>query len=203
MPDGTVSQQDVDIDLKQLFGAIWQRKMRILALTATVSALAFVGANIATPSYQSEARILIEQRAPAFSKTEQAGGETQPLLDELNILSQVQVLSSADLIKQVAKELNLTGLSEFDSSRSLSNRVLQMLHLKKSNADQTPEERVVDKFIEKLQVYQVEKSRVIGIQFTSEDPKLAAAIPNTMMKIYSQMQSDAKIDFEFRGDPVA
>lgn len=197
MPDGTVSQQDVDIDLKQLFGAIWQRKMRILALTATVSALAFVGANVATPSYQSEARILIEQRAPAFSKTEQAGGETQPLLDELNILSQVQVLGSADLIKRVAKELNLTELKEFDSSRSLSNRILQMLHLKKSNADQTPEERVVDKFIEKLQVYQVEKSRVIGIQFTSEDPKLAAAIPNTMMRIYSQMQSDAKIDSNF------
>lgn len=197
MPDGTVSQQDVDIDLKQLFGAIWQRKMRILVLTATVSALAFVGANLATPSYQSEARILIEPRAPAFSKTEQAGGDSQPLLDELNIASQVQVLSSADLIKQVAKELNLTGLSEFDSSRSASNRILQMLHLKKSNADQTPEERVVDKFIEKLQVYQVEKSRVIGIQFTSEDPKLAAAIPNTMMKIYSEMQSDAKIDSNY------
>lgn len=197
MPDGTVSQQDVDIDLKQLFGAIWQRKMRILVLTATVSALAFVGANLATPSYQSEARILIEPRAPAFSKTEQAGGDSQPLLDELNIASQVQVLSSADLIKQVAKQLNLSGLSEFDSSGSTSNRILQMLHLKKSNADQTPEERVVDKFIEKLQVYQVEKSRVIGIQFTSEDPKLAAAIPNTMMKIYSEMQSDAKIDSNY------
>ncbi|MBB4067116.1 GumC family protein [Gellertiella hungarica] len=197
MPDGTVSQQDVDIDLKQLLGAIWQRRLRILALTATVSALAFVGANLATPSYQSEARLLIEPRAPAFSKTEQAGGDTQPLLDELNIASQVQVLSSADLIKRVASELNLSGLSEFDSSRSLSTRILRALHLKKADTELTPEERVVDKFIEKLQVYQVEKSRVIGIQFNSEDPKLAAAIPNTMMKIYSLMQSDAKIDSNF------
>ena len=197
MPDVAASQQDVDIDLKQLAGAIWQRRLRVLALTASVSALAFIGANLATPSYQSEARILIEQRAPAFSKTEQAGGETQPLLDELNIASQVQVLSSADLIKRVAKELNLTGLSEFDSTHSLSNRILRTLHLKKADTALTPEDRVVDKFVEKLQVYQVEKSRVIGIQFTSEDPKLAAAVPNAMMRIYSLMQSDAKIDSNF------
>nr|WP_316653531.1 Wzz/FepE/Etk N-terminal domain-containing protein [uncultured Gellertiella sp.] len=197
MPDVVDNKQDVDIDLKQLLGAIWQRRLRILALTASVSALAFVGANLATPSYQSEARLLIEQRAAAFAKTEQAGSDTQPLLDELNIASQVQVLSSADLIKRVAHDLHLTDLKEFDATRSMSYRILKALHLKKTDNLLTPEDRVVDKFIEKLQVYQVEKSRVIGIQFVSEDPRLAAAIPNAMMATYALMQSDAKIDSNY------
>lgn len=197
MPEYIGSQPDVDIDLKQLFAAIWQRRYRILALTVAVSAMAYVGANVATPSYQGEARLLIEQRAAAFSKTEQAGSDTQPLLDELNIASQVQVLNSADLIKQVAKDLNLIGLPEFDKSNSTSQKILSALHLKKPDNQLSPEDRVVDKFIEKLQVYQVEKSRVIGIQFTSEDPKLSAAIPNKMMEVYSLMQSDAKIDSNF------
>lgn len=197
MPEYIGSQPDVDIDLKQLFAAIWQRRYRILALTVAVSAIAYVGANVATPSYQGEARLLIEPRAAAFSKTEQAGSDTQPLLDELNIASQVQVLNSADLIKQVAKDLNLIGLPEFDKSNSTSQKILSALHLKKPDNQLSPEDRVVDKFIEKLQVYQVEKSRVIGIQFTSEDPKLSAAIPNKMMEVYSLMQSDAKIDSNF------
>lgn len=197
MPDVVNHQQDVDIDLKQLVGAIWRYRLRILTLTVSAAALGFIGANLATPSYQSEARILIEPRAAAFSKTEQAGADTQPLLDELNIASQVQVLSSADLIKRVAKDLNLTGLPEFDKTNSTSEKVLRMLHLKKADNLLSPEERVVDKFIEKLQVYQVEKSRVIGIQFTSEDPKLSAAVPNAMMQTYALMQSDAKIDSNY------
>ncbi len=197
MPENIGHQQDVDIDLRQLLGAIWDRRLRILALTAGVAAIAFVGANMATPSYQSEARLLIEPRASAFSKTEQAGSDTQSLLDELNIASQVQVLSSADLIKMVAKELKLTGLPEFDKSNSTSQKILRLLHLKKADNALSPEDRVVDKFVEKLQVYQVEKSRVIGIQFTSEDPKLAAAVPNAMMAAYSLLESDAKIDSNF------
>jgi exopolysaccharide transport family protein len=197
MSESVSHQQDADIDLKQLLGAIWQRRLRVLALTASVSALAFVGANFATPTYQSEARLLIEPRAAAFSKTEQGQSDAQALLDELNIVSQVQVLSSGDLIKMVARELKLTGLPEFDRSNSAIQKFLRLLHLKKADNALSPEDRIIDRFVEKLQVYQVEKSRVIGIQFTSQDPKLAAAVPNAMMKAYQLMQSDAKIDSNF------
>src|SRR5690606_5537358 len=51
-----------------------------------------------------------------------------------------------------------------------------------------------DEFVKKLVVYQVEKSRVIAIEFTSEDPKLAAEIPNEMAKVYLSLQSGAKLD---------
>lgn len=197
MSEGIGHHQDVDIDLTQLLGAIWHRRLRLLALTAGVSLLAFISANLATPTYQGEARLLIEPRASAFSKTEQAGSDTQAMLDELNIASQVQVLNSADLIKMVARQLKLTGLPEFDKSNSFSERVLRLLYLKKPDNALSPEDRVIDKFVEKLQVYQVEKSRVIGIRFTSQDPSLAAAVPNAMTAAYSLMQSDAKIDSNY------
>lgn len=197
MPETIGHQQDVDVDLTQLMGAIWRRRLQLLALTAGMSLIAFVGANLATPTYQGEARLLIEPRASAFSKTEQAGSETQAMLDELNIASQVQVLNSADLIKMVAQQLKLTGLPEFDKSNSASERILRLLYLKKPDNALSPEDRVIDKFVEKLEVYQVEKSRVIGIRFTSEDPNLAAAVPNAMTAAYSLMQSDAKIDSNY------
>ena len=58
MPSVDRDQHDVDIDLAQLFRAVWQRKGRILAATALVGVLAFVGANAISPSYKSDAKLL-------------------------------------------------------------------------------------------------------------------------------------------------
>lgn len=69
-----------------------------------------------------------------------------------------------------------------------------MLGLKKNPLDLPPEERVLKEFEEKLQVYQVEKSRVIAIAFTSKDATLAAAIPSEMANVYLSLQSGAKLD---------
>ncbi len=65
---------------------------------------------------------------------------------------------------------------------------------KKNPYENPPEERVIDAFTERLQVYQVPGSRVIGITFTSKDPKLAATIPNAMAAVYLATQSGAKLD---------
>ncbi|PPJ46994.1 chain-length determining protein [Rhizobium sp. KAs_5_22] len=188
--------QDVDIDLAQLFRAVWKRKARILAATALVGCLAFVGASMMSPKYSSEARILIEPREPNFTTQTNVQAPTEPLSDELNIVSQVQLLQSVDLIKQVARDLKLYELEEFDpdTNPSAVSDLLVMLGLKKNPLDMAPEERVLKAFQEKLQVYQVEKSRVIGIQFTSKDPKLAAEVPNAMANVYRSLQSGAKLD---------
>ncbi|WP_421581093.1 exopolysaccharide transport family protein [Shinella sp. M31] len=191
------SQQDVDIDLGGLFGAIWRNRMRVLLATVACAGVAFVGANLITPKYKSESRLLIETREPAFTTgSDRAQGREQPAFDELGIASQVQLLKSADLIKQVARNMKLHELEEFDAAAKPSaiSDVLVLLGVKKNPLDLPPEERVLKEFNEKLTVYQVEKSRVIAIEFTSKDPALAAAIPNEMAKVYLSLQSGAKLD---------
>ena len=189
--------QDVDIDLGGLFRAIWRRRGRVLAATVVFGALAFVGASLIKPDYRSEARVLIESRQPVFNNPNQGQPQTSDSpFDESGILSQVQVLRSIDLIKQVARDMKLYELPEFDPTANPSaiSDILVMLGIKKNPLDLPPEERVLKEFQEKLQVYQVEKSRVIGIQFTSKDPLLAAAIPNEMAKVFLSLQSGAKLD---------
>jgi uncharacterized protein involved in exopolysaccharide biosynthesis/Mrp family chromosome partitioning ATPase len=92
--------------------------------------------------------------------------------------------------------MKLHQLPEFDPTADPSavSDILVMLGVKKNPLDLPPEERVLKEFQEKLQVYQVEKSRVIAIQFTSQDPRLAAAIPNAMAKVFLSLQSGAKLD---------
>lgn len=196
MPSVDRDQHDVDIDLAQLFRAVWERKGRILAGTALVGVLAFVGANAISPSYKSDAKLLIEPRQPSFSASGTASSTVEPMPDELNIASQVQLLQSVDLIKQVARDLKLHERTEFDpdSSPSPITDFLVLFGLKSNPLEMPPEERVINAFKEKLNVYQVDKSRVIGIEFTSKDPKLAAAVPNAMMDVYRSLQSGAKLD---------
>src|SRR6187402_1738688 len=104
------SQQDVDIDLSQLFRAVWQRRLRVLFIVAAAALAALVIAKVVSPEYRSETRILIEPRAAAFATTSNdaaANAGDASMLDELNIASQVQILQSADLIKQVITQLKL------------------------------------------------------------------------------------------------
>jgi len=193
---GVSGHQDVDIDLGQLVRAVWARRLKVLAITALGAGVAFTGAKMISPKYRSETRVLIEPRAPAFANAQVNDTNAGPLLDELNIASQVQLLQSADLIKQIINAQKLYDLPEFDAAANGSalTDILVALHFKKNPYENPPEERVIDAFTERLQVYQVPGSRVIGITFTSKDPKLAATIPNAMAAVYLATQSGAKLD---------
>ncbi|MGV2110590.1 polysaccharide biosynthesis protein UppB [Agrobacterium salinitolerans] len=191
-----IDDRDVDIDLAQLVAAIWQRKGRIAAITLLAGGTAFVISSMMSPAYKGEARVLIESRTASFGASQQSNAPAEPVLDELTVSSQVQILQSVDLIKQVAKDMKLYELDEFDPEAhpSLISQLLVAVGVKKDPLQVLPEERVLTAFREKLQVYQVESSRVITVEFSSQDPKLAAAIPNEMMKAYIALQSGAKLD---------
>jgi exopolysaccharide transport family protein len=185
--------QDVDIDLKQVAAAVWARRTRILLAGVAAAVLSFAGASLIKPSYKGESRLLIESRSPNLGGGGAAGND--PVLDSLNITSQAQLLQSTDLIKRVARDLKLAQLKEFDpASQSMLPDPLVMIGLKQDPMKLDPEDRVIQEFRDKLQVYAVENSRVIAIEFSSHDPKLAADIPNRMADIYLEIQSGAKLD---------
>ena len=185
--------QDVDIDLRQVVSAVWRRRARILLAGVAAAVLSFAAASLIKPSYKGEARLLIESRTPNLGGA--AAGGNDPVLDSLNITSQAQLLQSTDLIKRVARDLKLAQLKEFDpASQSLIPDPLVMIGLKQDPMKLDPEDRVIQEFRDKLQVYAVENSRVIAIEFSSHDPKLAADIPNRMADIYLETQSGAKLD---------
>ncbi|WP_105423594.1 exopolysaccharide transport family protein [Neorhizobium sp. T25_27] len=187
--------QDVDIDLGRVISAVWERKGRILGATIVAAALALVGTTLMKPSYKGETRLLIESRSPNLSGGDAAAQANDPLLDSLNITSQAQLLQSTDLIKRVARDLNLAKLKEFDpAAQSFLPDPLVLIGLKQDPMSLDPEDRVIQEFREKLDVYAVENSRVIAIEFSSRDPKLAADIPNRMAEVYLQLQSGAKLD---------
>jgi uncharacterized protein involved in exopolysaccharide biosynthesis/Mrp family chromosome partitioning ATPase len=195
MPGVQNTASDVDVDLGRLFSSLAAHWFRILVVSLVITGLALVFAWLATPRYMGETRLLIETRESVFTQPDtNNSNDNSPVFDEEGVISQVEVIGSTDILKQVAQKLNLSRLPEFDEAADMSmvGRLLIMAGLKTDPNEIPPEERVLKAFREKLSVYRVEKSRVIVIEFSSEDPKLAAEIPNALADTYLAVQRDAK-----------
>lgn len=191
----TTSDTDVDVDLSALFSSLARNWLRIILVALVVAVVAFVLASLATPKYRAETRILIETRESVFTRPDGDRNGDRPILDEEGVTSQVEVIGSADLLKQVALKLNLADREEFDSAARMSmlGNALVILGLKADPIEIPPEERVLEAFREKLNVYRVKNSRVIVVEFSSEDPKLAARVSDAVAEAYIAVQRDAKL----------
>lgn len=196
MSVGPATQPDVDIDIGRLFRAVWDKKALVAALTIGAAALAFVVTGMINPLYKSETRVLIETREPVYSSDQTQPQTDAVLLDERAVTSQVEILRSTDLVKQVARELDLSSREEFDPAANTSSvgAVMIMLGLKKDPHEIPADERILKEFYKKLEVYAVPGSRVIGVEFSSEDAALAAAVPNALIDAYLAFQSGAKLE---------
>ena len=185
-----------DIDLGALRHALWRRKFLILGLTLLTAATAFAAVNLVTPRYKSEARVLIETRENIFLRPDaDKNTDRAATVDQEAITSQVQLILSRDLAREVIKELKLADRPEFDPVLGGSNffhGVLGLLGIVKGPLDMTPEERVLKSYYDRLSAFQVEKSRVIAIEFESQDPELAARAANAVAEAYLRFQQAAK-----------
>src|SRR5580704_17013051 len=167
-----------ELDLGALGRALWRRKVPILALTLAAAAIAFIAVSLVTPRYKSETRVLIETRENIFLRPE-ADKTLEPgaAVDQEAVASQIQLILSRDLARDIIDRLKLGERPEFDPvlrGPSLLRTLLSFIGLGRDPDSMTPEERVLRSFQERLVAYQAEKSRVIVIEFESEDPGLAA-----------------------------
>jgi succinoglycan biosynthesis transport protein ExoP len=189
--------RDGELDLGAVGRALARKKWWVLGPALAVAALTFVGVNLITPKFKSEARVLIEGRESIFFRpvAEQNTMDRERTVDQEAVTSQVQLALSRDLARQVIKQLKLGELPEFDSTLrgvSLMRYSLGFLGLAKDPLSMTPEERALESFYDRLSVFQVDKSRVIAIEFQSADPELAARVANAVADNYLSFQQVAR-----------
>ncbi len=193
-----VTQADSEIDLGALGRALWRKKFLIIGLTLIAALLAFAAVNYITPRYKSEARVLIETRENIFLRPDaEKSLERGATVDQEAVTSQVQLILSRDVAREVIKKLKLAERPEFDPvlrGTSTLRTVLGILGIVKDPMEMTPEERVFKSYYDRLAAFQVEKSRVIAIEFESEDPELAAQVANAIAETYLVVQQAAKQD---------
>ena len=86
-------------------------------------------------------------------------------------------------------------MPEFDEALapSLLSRTLVATGLKADPNELPQEERVLAALRDKLTVHQAREPRAVVVRFSSEDPKLAAAVPNAVADAYVSLQPGARI----------
>lgn len=164
-------------------------------LIAAAGAVAFV--QIVPPRYTGEAKILLENREAAFSRSGTDRADATLPIDEQAVASQVQVVMSRDLAKEAIRRLKLAGNAEFDPSVNgvgPLQSALIMAGLAKNPLERTPEDRVLETYFERLLVYSAGKSRILTVEFRSRDAELAARAANTIAELYIVSLEAAKVD---------
>ena len=182
-------------DLRGLGRVLWQKKTKIIGFTLLSGVAAFIVVNAITPRYSSESRLLLEVRENVFMRAEaDKTGDRAAVVDTEAVTSQIQIVLSRDLGRDVIKKEKLTENPEFDSSLALLRTVLGLFGIGRDPSTMSQEERTLEVYYDRLNVYAIEKSRVIAVDFSSANPELAARVANTVATTYLSMQQSAKQD---------
>ena len=184
-----------DLDLRALGHALARNRGWIIAPTLLAAVLSIAAVNLVTPRYKSEARILIDGRENVFLRPNGERNEERNALDAEAVTSQVQLLLSRDLAREIIKKNKLADRPEFDpvlQGFSPLRSLLALFGIGRDPFSLTPEERVLDAYFDRFAAYAVDKSRVIVIEFQSRDPELAARVANSIAEGYLVLQQGAR-----------
>ena len=176
------------INLLEVVRAMGRRKLVIIVFTLLALCAGLGIVKVLKPTYSTEAQILIENLASPFDRTQSPEEQRPDPVDDRVIKSQISVLKSQDVARRVITSLNLQERPEFDSLKTKSLGKIKQLLLRFGFGEdprlQTPEQRALDRLTGGLTVYQIPESNVVAVKYSSSDPKTAAEVANTLVKIY-------------------
>src|SRR5712675_2246209 len=194
-PAAAASYESGDLDLRALGQALLRKRGWIIVPTALALVLSVVAVNMVAPRYKSEARILIDGRENVFLRPNGERNEQRNAVDPEAVTSQVQLVQSRDLAREIIRKNKLADRPEFDpvlQGLSPLKSLLALFGIGRDPFSLTPEERVLDAYFDRFTAYAIDKSRVIVIEFQSRDPDLAAKVANSIAENYLVLQQNAR-----------
>lgn len=157
-----------NLSLRDVAVVVFRRKWLILLTFLTTAAAASVFAYAMSDQYESRMKILVKNiRVEAPVTAEKTGvSSDQNEISESQIVSEIELLKSRDLLEQVVRNTNL--------ARS------------ETGADVTEQdiERAVYKLEKDLQIAPVKKASIIEVDYTSKSPEVAAAVLKQLADLY-------------------
>nr|WP_155129850.1 GumC family protein [Pseudovibrio flavus] len=166
----------------------------LVPLAIAFSVLVVFLGSLGSDKYTAESKVLIDTAGFSYPGIERGIETERALLDEEGVESQVQLMRSADLARQVVQKLDLADDSSFAGGGEPGpiSKALISLGLREDQSQSSREEAAVSKLAGALEVYRVKGSRVISVNFTSTDPELAAVIANEVVREYRALQETTK-----------
>ena len=207
------SHDDADediIDLSHYFRVVNQSKWRILSLALVITFLVALIVLSLTPIYKATSSLLIESEETNIVSIEQVYGLDASKKEYFE--TQYEILKSRYIAEKVVNKLALdshpifiekldeSNSSAFDGIKTTLKSILTFLPqkerepLSEEEQAQLRKELLITLFSENLTISPVPNTQVVKIAYTSESPKLAAEIANTVAEVYIESYLEAKFD---------
>ncbi len=190
-----MDHENTPIDLRAIGARIWQKRFRIVIVTALLCGLTFLFVSTIPKTYESSASILVESRDNTFTRaTNDSGGGNSGLSGEVIMSSQIELIQSSETLLRVVRTLNLTEVAEFNgTSTSPLASILALIGAAPAPTKGTEQKALA--FLDKaVTVIQERDSRVISILTRAQDRDLAATISNAIAEAHVNRRTQLSID---------
>ncbi len=186
-----------DIDISTVWRSVRRALPKLILLSLVAGGIAYAALSTFPPRYTSEAQI---QVVVPKDGSDRSFDSVTSRLDKEAINTHLRSLMSPDLALQIIAEEKLASNPEFNSALqppSKLDRVMSMFSGSGGIAE-SEQDRLLKAFFKRLEVYSPKESRVIGIRFTSDDPKLAADVANRLAETYRTLLATRSLDADGR-----
>jgi tyrosine-protein kinase Etk/Wzc len=177
-----------DIDISAIWRALRKSLPKLIIASAALGIIAFATLSAIAPRYTSEAQIQVVPPEREGATGDAASGSADAVaarLDKEAINTHLRALMSPDLAREIIAEEGLANKPEFNGalqSPTLLSRIRSAFDF--SQGKESAQDRVLQAYFDRLNVYSPKESRFIGVQFSSQDPKLAAEVANRIAESY-------------------
>ena len=169
------------IDLRAVWSAVYRNRLLVVATVLSFAAIGILITFLSTPIYQATAKVQIDLQQAKILE----GNDVEPSAamqdGERYLQTQLDIIKSRGLARQVAEQLHLFRDTEF----------LGKMHITPSekpqgvyNVQQAQREQVVDALQRNLTVKLPVDSTVVNITFESPDRQLSAKVANSFADNY-------------------
>jgi uncharacterized protein involved in exopolysaccharide biosynthesis len=157
---------------RDIFAVLFrQRKTMLVAFAAVIIAAA--ASQFWVPKYESQMKILVRRQRPDEIVTASTNAPSQTFNDQVSeedLNSEVELLNSQDLLRQVVISTGLSGVQGPPSDRASEMKVAQAV-------------RILDK---QLKITPGHKSNIISVSYQARDPKTSARVLATLATAYME-----------------
>ena len=173
-----------------LLRGIWARKAVVGGTALVILLIAFAFIATVTPTYTAETLLRIEPRAGEISRFDDLSPLSLP--DQGAVESEIQELISYSMIARLVSETGLDKTAEFNASLRKEGGFGALFGSNAKKKEKISFSEIVDKVQGRLSIYRKGESRVISINFTSEEPERAATVANRLAELYIQKQIETR-----------
>ncbi|MEH2477872.1 uncharacterized protein involved in exopolysaccharide biosynthesis/Mrp family chromosome partitioning ATPase [Nitrobacteraceae bacterium AZCC 2146] len=182
------------IDFRSLVKANVRHRRLIAISTGACIVAGLLFALLAKPVYTAEGMLQIDARRVVQPPGRSSGAPEMTALDSAAIDSQVEILKSDQLSRDVITKLGLVTNPDFSSPSLIGSALTAIKRLIRGQPEATDDipSAILKSFAERLDIKRLRDTYMVAIHFKAGTPELAATVTNVLMKTYLDHESDSR-----------